>query len=310
MTRTARLRLFLALACVCVTVCPLGAAAAKEKKPFENTWITPGTPPPLTPGEGLTVSCPEPLPQGTAKGVPLDNQKESFHIRLPARFDPKERYGVVVFISGPQDEIKCPVKWQPVLDAHKLIFVAPQNAGNKQPVGFRDARAVASALLVRKYYHLDPTRTYVAGYSGGARVAGMSAFFHPDLWRGTIQSCGADFYKPVPRVAVTDEEFKKNPDYGGIGDPSRAAETKANVRFVFVTGPGDFRNHYIKDIYEGGYKPNGFKALLIDVPEMRHQTCDAESLEKALAFIEGRNPAAPEHAPDRKSAPAANQKTR
>ena len=197
----------------CLTVMAGVPAMAKGKQEMENPWVKPGTTPPLVPGTGMTVSCPDPLPQGTGKGVKLENQKEAFHIRLPANFDPRETYGVVVFISGPQNEIGCPGKWLPVLDAHKLIYIAPQNAGNKEPVGFRDARAVTSALLIKKYYHIDPARIYVAGYSGGARVAGMSAFKHPELWRGTIQSCGADYYKPVPRVAVTDEEFKKNPDW-------------------------------------------------------------------------------------------------
>ena len=263
-----------------------GASATKEEP---HPWLKPGTPPPLVPGKGVTVGCPDLLPQDVGDRVKLDSKNEAFHIRLPSTYDPMQTYGVVVFISGPQNKIGCPVAWCQVLDERKLIYIAPQNAGNKQYVPIRDALAVVSALLVKKYYHIDPKRIYVAGYSGGARVAGMSAFKHPDLWRGTIQSCGADFYKPVPRVEVTDEEFKKSSDYGGIPDASRSQEAKANVRFVFVTGPGDFRTHYIKDIYNGGYKPNGFNSLLIDVPEMRHNICSGESLAKALDFIEAGN---------------------
>ena len=265
----------------------LHAKNRKEDAAAPNPWVTPGTPPPIAAGEkGVTVSCPDPLPQGPDKVMKLENQKESFHIRLPSNFNPNETYGAVVFISGPAETTGCPAQWLPILDERKLIYIAPQNAGNKQNLAFRDARAVVSALLLEKYYHIDPKRVYVAGYSGGARVAGMSAFKHPELWRGTIQSCGADFYKPVPRVAVTDEEFKKSSDYGGLPDASRAQEAKANVRFVFVSGPGDFRNHYIKDIYNGGYKPAGFNSLLIDVPDMRHQICNTEAFAKALDFIE------------------------
>ena len=264
------------------------AAPVAVAKPVDppNPWVTPGTPPPLEPGKGLTLSCPDPLPQGPEVSAKLDHLKESFHIRLPSNFDPKETYGVVVFISGPSNKIGSIGKWLPVLDERKLIFVAPQNAGNKVFVPIRDSLAVTSVLLLRKYYRIDPKRVYVAGYSGGARVAGMSAFTHPELWKGTIQSCGADYYKPVPRVAVTDEEVKKGADYGGLHDASRALEAKANVRFVFVTGPGDFRNHFIKDIYNGGYKPDGFNAILIDVPEMKHNICDEASFTKALDFIE------------------------
>ena len=153
----------------------------------------------------------------------LESAKETFHIRLPADFTPQASYGVVVFISGPQSKMGCPATWIPVLDEYKLIYVAPQNAGNKESLGLRDARALTSALLIKKYYLIDPKRIYVAGYSGGARVAGMTGFKHPETWRGTIQSCGADFYKPVPRVAVTDEEFKKSADYGGIPDAKPAS---------------------------------------------------------------------------------------
>ena len=86
---------------------------------------------------------------------------------------------------------------------------------------------------------------------------------------------------------------------GGIPDAKRALEAKKSVRFVFITGPGDFRNHYIKDIYAGGYKPEGFNALLIDVPDMRHNICNAESLSKALEYIERKNefPLHPLHRP-------------
>ena len=275
----------------CLAVMTDVHSLAADKVEEANSWVTPGTPPPLVPGKGMTVSCPDPLPQEVGNGVKLEAHKEAFHIRLPSNFNPRETYGVLVFISGPQNKTGCPETWHPVLDERKLIYIAPQNAGNKEPLGFRDARAVVSALLIKKYYHIDPKRVYVAGYSGGARVAGMSAFKHPDLWRGTIQSCGADFYKPVPRVAVTDEEFKKSSDYGSIQDAHRAQEAKADVRFVFITGPGDFRNHYIKDIYNGGYKPNEFQALLIDVPDMRHQICNTESLAKALEYIESGNSA-------------------
>ena len=86
----------------CLTVMAGVPAMAKGKQEMENPWVKPGTTPPLVPGTGMTVSCPDPLPQGTGKGVKLENQKEAFHIRLPANFDPRETYGVVVFISGPQ----------------------------------------------------------------------------------------------------------------------------------------------------------------------------------------------------------------
>jgi len=256
-----------------------------DKPEPPNPWTKPNTPPPIEPGNATKVSCPDPLTNHTSSTLKLDNTKESFSIYIPVGFDPKETYGVVVFIPGPNDRGTCPGQWFTVLNDRKLICISPYGAGNKEMLGRRYALALTSAELAKKYFKIDPKRIYVAGYSGGARVAGMLALNYPEVFKGTIQSCGADFYKPVPRVAVTDEEVAKGADYGGCqaGHPE---EAKANVRFVFITGPGDFRNHFIKDIYNGGYKPSGFKALLIDVPDMRHNICNTESFGKAIDFIE------------------------
>ena len=59
------------------------------------------------------------------------------------------------------------------------------------------------------------------------------------------------------------------------------------TKFVFVTGPKDFRHDYILDLYNGGFLKNGFRAKLLDVPTMGHQICSGDSLEQALGFIEG-----------------------
>ena len=180
-----------------------------------NLWVTPKNPPPLTPGEGAFVSCPDPLPESPLIVEKLDHEKESFYLRLPANFDPKGTYGVIVFLSA-FDRFGCQATWPPILDERKLIYIAPQKAGNPEVVARRESLVIEALLLAQKYYHIDPKHTYLAGFSGGARVSGMLAFKRPELFRGTIQSCGADFYTKVPRVAVTDEEFKNSSDYGGL----------------------------------------------------------------------------------------------
>ena len=246
-----------------------------------NLWVTPKTPPPIEPGKGLTVKCPDPLPMWPKQWVKLDNTQESFYIYLPKGFNPQETYGVMVFIIGQREAYESEAAWLPVFDERKLIYIAPQRVGNKQIVGRRVSMALAAANLIKKYYKIDPKRVYIGGHSGGARMAGVAALNYPDLFRGTIQGCGADFYEPVPRVAAPE-----GGDYGGCA-PGRTGEAKKNVRFVFVSGPGDFRYPFIVDIFNGGYKAQGFETLMIDVPTMKHEPYSAESLTKALDFIEG-----------------------
>ncbi len=71
-------------------------------------------------------------------------------------------------------------------------------------------------------------------------------------------------------------------------DPRRADEAKQKVKFVFVTGPDDFRHGNILDIYKGGFLKDGYQVKLLDVPGMGHAICSAESLSEGLGFLEKR----------------------
>ena len=44
---------------------------------------------------------------------------------------------------------------------------------------------------------------YAAGFSGGARMSSLLGFYQSDVFHGTIQNCGTDFYRAVPMVAAT-----------------------------------------------------------------------------------------------------------
>lgn len=153
--------------------------------------------------------------------------------------------------------------------------------------------ALVSAQLMQKYFPvIDPGKVYIAGDSGGGRIASIAALNYPEVFHGTIQSCGTDFYKPVSRVAVTDKDLADNigRDEGrtyGLCTCPAPDKAKDQVRFVLITGPGDFRHDYILDIFHGGYEANGFRARLLDVPGMGHEECSAQTLEEALTFIEG-----------------------
>jgi predicted esterase len=231
---------------------------------------------------------PSPIPGRMSRhiGYNLDPAKERFFAYVPPSYTGSEPYGLIVFTYA-DPEARLPARWQAVLDARKYIFVAAENAGNDQPHGRRLGLAVMAALEMTKAYRIDPNRVYAAGFSGGARMSGLLGFYQPDIFRGTVQNCGADFYKPVPIVDAKTQLDTAGQPYGHLDASEEEVRGARKVRFVLITGTNDFRRGNILDIFHGGFEREGFQAKLFDVQGMSHDICDAETLARALDFLEG-----------------------
>jgi hypothetical protein len=218
----------------------------------------------------------------------LDLSKESYFLFTPAGYTGKEPHGLIVYTS-PNNEMKAlPWGWKPVLERRKLLFLAAQSAGNGRDGASRCGLAVLGALTVIQKNNIDPHRVYAAGFSGGARVSGRLGLFQSDIFHGTIQSCGADFYAEVPQVHPVSREAASLGPYGLMGATQEEIDqATANARFVIITGPNDFRYANILNLYEGGFAKSPLKTKLIDVAGMGHEDCGPQALSQALDFIEG-----------------------
>jgi len=247
---------------------------------------------PVESGNSQVVPFPSAFPK-PANPIPkaennFDHKQEQFFIHIPASYTGREPFGLIVFVDAGNSRNALPAGWETVLEQKKLLFIAPQNVGNDQNSKRRYGLSVAAALAMKRHYNIDRSKVYIAGVSGGARIAGALGFYAPDIFKGTIQSCGADFYKPVPKVAVTDAVTAAHPTaYGNLiaANPTQVAAARARVKFVFITGPGDYRHPFMLDIYNGGFKPERFQALFLDIEGMGHAICGAPALESALDFL-------------------------
>jgi hypothetical protein len=234
------------------------------------------------------ISFDGPFPPPAVRNRHIDYQlkpsQETYFVRIPNSYTGARPYGLIVFVHAGDQINSVPPGWADVLDENNLLFVAAQASGNDHPVGRRLGLAVLGALEMKTRFNVDPMRIYTAGFSGGARMSNALAFFQSDLFKGTIQNCGADFFKRVPRREATESD-----PYGfaladaTTGEIERARRT---VRFVLITGAGDFRRGNILDIYNYGYGANGFYSKLLDVPGMGHDVCDGLVLAQAIAFLE------------------------
>jgi poly(3-hydroxybutyrate) depolymerase len=235
-----------------------------------------------------TFAGPSPTPGRVSPHVAynLVPSNERFFVYVPSGYTGSEAYGLIVFTYA-DASAELPAGWQAVLAARKYIFVAAENAGNDQPHGRRLGLAVMGALEMMKTYRVDPARVYAAGFSGGARMSGLLAFYQSDVFRGTLQNCGADFYKGVPIVSATTQLDTAGQPYGRLVASDAEVRGARKVRFVLITGTNDFRRGNILDIFHGGFERDGFQAKLFDVPGMSHDICDGETLSRALDFLEG-----------------------
>ena len=223
----------------------------------------------------------------------LDPASERFFIHIPADYAGDVPYGLIVFTDADETVTQVPSGWAGILDSRHFLFVAAENSGNDQDTNRRLGLAVLGALEMMKRYRLDPTRVYAAGFSGGARMAGFLGFYQPEVFRGTIQNCGADFYKPVRTVYASSWLSTTGQPYGVFDGNAEEIARARQVRFVLITGTNDFRRGNILDIYHGGFSREQFKAKLFDVPGMGHDTCDGPTLAAALDFLAGDS--APSH---------------
>lgn len=216
-----------------------------------------------------------------------DLRKEPFAIHVPTNYDGSQPFGLIVFIPATSADVGSPNGWNRVLEERRLLLVVPQHAVNGLAEASRLGLGVIAALEMQGRYQIDPRRIYAAGISGGARIACRLGFYQSDLFRGTIQSCGADFPRAVPRVKAVPLERDQGRNYGVMdATGTEVQRARESVRFVIATGPGDFRYGCLLDIFHGGFSRDGFKAKLIDVAEMKHEVCSGETLRRALDFLE------------------------
>lgn len=213
-----------------------------------------------------------------------DLADESFHLYVPEVEAPAEGWGLIVWIA--------PINWggfqreelAEVLDRLRLIWVGANRSGNGRPVLDRWRLTLDAAAAVEELFDVDPRRTYVAGYSGGGRVASHLGSAFPELFRGTLCWFGTDHFHPVPV-----------PDRPGTSWTPRVSEPPREIldtvrsegRFLLVTGERDFNRAQTMAVAEH-MRSDGFEHVhLLVIPDADHYIgLDPDWLEHAFSALE------------------------
>ncbi|HEX9158786.1 MAG TPA: PHB depolymerase family esterase [Rhizomicrobium sp.] len=211
---------------------------------------------------------------------PVDLAQESFALYVPAR-EPPQGYGLVVFVA-PWNEASLPGGWGSVLDEKGLIFVSAARSGNDQSaIGRREPLAVLAEQNVVHRYRVDPQRIYIAGFSGGSRVALRLALAYPDVFRGAVLNASSD---PIGTESIQ------------LPPKDLFFQFQEKAHLVYVTGDRDTSRvafdlasmHSLRDwcVFNVEYQTNNFTGHQVMSPQALSRALD--SLAKPIEADAGR----------------------
>jgi hypothetical protein len=212
---------------------------------------------------------------------PFAIEKEKFRLFVPPNFVPEQTWGVLIWVDA-GNAPSIPVAWEKVLENRKLLVVAGVRSGNSRIIFDRMRMAVHASFGIQQRCKIDPGRIYVAGFSGGGRVAGMLGIAWPDFFSGAAPMMGVNFYTEIPSAKGT----RYPPDF--IPDDQALEIARFKRRHVLVTGEKDFNRGDILSVYQNGYRKERFWSVnLVEFPGLGHALPDAVGFEKIVSFLEG-----------------------
>ena len=193
-----------------------------------------------------------------------DSGQQRYELYLPEKLSQRKPAPLVLFISPGEDPTGWS-QWEQVCRQSGVVFASPFGAGNNCPTVER-VRIVLDVLDdVRRRQAIDPDRTYLAGFSGGARIACAVGFALPEYFGGVAAFCGSE--------NMRDESWLRQ----------RVAD---RLSVALVTGEEDF-NRAELERYRGPWLSDlGVQTKVWVVRKSGHAIADGKSLAEVFAWLE------------------------
>jgi hypothetical protein len=210
-----------------------------------------------------------------------DISAERFRVGIPS--DSTNRAsGLFVWVS-PGDDPRVPPAWATELAKRKLFFVSAYASGNERNAIDRCRLALDAACNLCRQHKIDPERIYIAGFSGGGRIASILGVSCADIFAGCMPMCGVDFYRDVP--------FGRGQSYPATyrANPQLLRRAREHGRFVLLTGEFDENRENTNATVERGFRAERFRHVrYMEVSGMRHTLPSAAVFGTALDSLETR----------------------
>lgn len=171
---------------------------------------------------------------------------------------------LVLFISA-GDQPAGWSQWQTVCRQKGIAFASPYGAGNNTPMP-RRIRIVLDVLDdLRRRHRIDSDRTYLAGFSGGGRVACGVVFALPELFGGVIPICASGDLRDEPwlRHRVIDR-----------------------LSVALITGTGDFNRGEVERFRGLMLTDIGVRTKVTVVEKLGHGIPDAKTFTEVIDWLD------------------------
>jgi hypothetical protein len=214
-----------------------------------------------------------------AARLPADYEsaRQRYQLFVPPTYRATRAWPLVLFVSPGDDPLGWP-PWQKVCEERDLFFCAAYGAGNASPPGPR-IRLVLDVLDdVRRRYRIDPARTYLAGFGGGARLACGLAFALPEYAGGVL--------------AVSGGGVPQGPDY-------LRHRAQDRLSAALVSGADDFDRREAEVFLAPLLADLGVRTRLWLVPRTGHEMPPPAVVAEALEWLEADLPRRLQDARDR-----------
>ncbi|HEX8524825.1 MAG TPA: prolyl oligopeptidase family serine peptidase [Tepidisphaeraceae bacterium] len=201
---------------------------------------------PLSPRETFlhrTTAIPRHInhfPTDTPQSVAVaeyDLSRESFDLVVPKTYDKSRPQGLFVWIGVTEYS----PEWLEVLAKHNIIFITPNNIGGRGWT-IRQGLCLDAVHNVCKFYNIDRSRIFIAGFSAGGAIAAETLQQFPDVFSGGVFMMGGYFYHSISTnrtVPIREGERREpttQPHMPWFGD---IEPLKESVKIVLMKGEGD-----------------------------------------------------------------------
>jgi len=189
---------------------------------------------------------------------------QSFELFVPMRRDPKQPVPLLLFVS-PSNQ---PMGWkhfEPACKKMGFAFAGVRDAGNDVPAQKRIRIILDVFDEVRRQLPIDPDRTYIAGFSGGGRMACAVGFALPEYVGGVLPICAG----------------------GKLRDESWLRQRSADrLSVALLTGQTDFNKGEVERLWGGYFKDVGVRSRTWTQPGLGHGVPKDEVLQEAVRFLD------------------------
>ena len=205
----------------------------------------------------------------------------TYELYVPPDYEPGRPFGLMVWIA-PSGIGRVPGSWPKVLDDHHLIWVGPNNVGNDKEMVWRTYMAFEAVRQAKLHFAIDDERIYVAGMSGGGRIASHAAILGADTFAGGYYVVGCNFWRHVP----SGEPRRMYAGFWRRPDSKLLKTARSRNRYVLLTGSDDFNRANTKAIYKGYVKDRFAHVTYIEVPGMGHEHPNAYWFEQGIEALD------------------------